>query len=376
MRGNRGLVAVAMALVLSTGVAGAQGEATCGVVDAGQMAYPLDLGLYREVPRSVALSADGSTIAFASPGLGAVIVRDVATGAETLISAPAGDVATLPSLSGDGRRLAFTSLTQVCGRGGCAFLSKAYLAEVATGASQEVTPGHWSNVAQLSEDGRSLVFGTGLEGQFQSDSVVVRALDSGRERVVVRHLRGWGRRPPSVSAHGGKVAYTADATPARPAQVQLYRVATGRTERLTDTLTYASSQPRWLSDGQRLTFASRADIAGANPQHDLRTYLYDLRTGSITALPRLGEDAVLSGNGQRIAYTSSANPDGANPEGNPEVFVLDRRTGATTQLTSTVDGTPSVVATSRDGRRVAFVATVDDEAFTMDLAVAEVCPTP
>ncbi len=53
-----------MTMLISSGVAGAQSPAACGVIAAGRAAIPPSSGLG---PSSFALSADGATLAFADP---------------------------------------------------------------------------------------------------------------------------------------------------------------------------------------------------------------------------------------------------------------------------------------------------------------------
>lgn len=362
-----------MTMLISSGVAGAQSPAACGVIAAGRAAIPPSSGLG---PSSFALSADGATLAFADPDGRTLVVRDVSTGTETRFARPRVDAINFPSLSGDGRLVAWAWIDERCGRGGCFPLSKAFVGEVASGRSAAVSPGRWSWYPVLSEAGGHLIYATEPGGDVGPDTLIRRDLRTGREVVAAGNLEGAWYRIWSVSPHGGKVAFEASLRLQQPAQVHLHRVADGTTRPLTRSLSYPASKPRFLSDGQRLTFESQADIGGANPAHEYAIYLRDLRSGTTTRLPRPGWDAQLSGNGRRMAYTSSDDSDGANPEGNPEVFSLDLQTGMTTQLTSSVDGSPRVLATSRDGGRVLFISSVDSESSTLDLAVATLCPAP
>ena len=143
-----------------------------------------------------ALSADGSVVAYSAAGAhGAtsVVVRDSATGRRTAIASPAGaGLAFEPSLSGDGRRVAFvarpagTRRTQVFVRDlGSGVTSLVSRADGTDGPAAMGTAGH----PAISGDGRRVAFTSDAWNLSavkcnSARGVFVRDLDAGRTTLA------------------------------------------------------------------------------------------------------------------------------------------------------------------------------------------------
>jgi len=188
------------------------------------------------------LSARGGHLAFTALARGArrvseVWVRDLGTGRTRLASRAAGAAgargdgdAYEPSLSGDGRHVAFTSSASNLG-GGPARRARVYVRDLRTGATTLVAPlGEADGLARdslalepsLSHDGTQVAFV--LRGPDRSERVFVRDLRTGATELVSR-AGGVAGAPaqgssghPAISGDGRRVAFTSDAWNLDPAK--------------------------------------------------------------------------------------------------------------------------------------------------------------
>jgi Tol biopolymer transport system component len=188
------------------------------------------------------LSADGRFVAFTavtSPATGGagrttsrVVLRDLRAHTSTTVSDGAPGFASDPTLSADGRLVAFTAGTA---------RPQLYLRDQAEGATKAVTSPDAGAVVdpQLSQDGRVLAY-TVVRGD--RSHVEVRHLDSGAvERVA--SAKG-SVTDPSLSAAGGVLAFTSDAPDLAPSKTDRSRAVFARDLRAgTTTLVSAPSKP-------------------------------------------------------------------------------------------------------------------------------------
>jgi TolB protein len=305
-------------------------------------------GFGADTPRA-ALSADGRKVAVAlstvaDPLVAQVVEIDLASGASTLVSAnPAGRggnaMSSAPSVSADGRYVAFTSVATdlLPGNGAVGAVPHAYVRDVLAGTTTEVTGPDGPLTARaeaLSADGRHLVYAD------RSD-LYERDLDTGASRPV----GAAGSRTPeaSVSADGRWVAFTSDAAllPAdtnRAADVYVRDLVVGRAELVSvsgaGTPTPAgrsSGAPAISADGRWVAFESDAgNLAGPDPNGVPDVFLRD-RRGGVTRLVSGGGDAdsfgpVISGDGRYVGFGSLATTlvPGAPPPG-PNAYLRDTR---------------------------------------------------
>lgn len=243
------------------------------------------------------LSDDGTILAYQSvsadpmsPAGGwmtRIEVRSVTSGATIVVSRPGG--AYEPELSGDGSRLAFTAFHR--GR------LQVYVRELATGRTLLVSalPRRRGRRAaraaeawapSLSRDGRHVAF-----------AATTRA--GARARVYVRDVTQPAARPasgpaagfaaePSLSADGREVAYSEQprgASPSRlgrPGQRLLVRNVVTRRTRIVSLRSDGrplggwNAQPQISADGRRIAFTSDADTAPAGGPGGLQVLVRDL----------------------------------------------------------------------------------------------------
>jgi Tol biopolymer transport system component len=319
-----------------------------------------------------ALSADGSTVAFASvatnltgsgsAGVVNVFVRDRTGRTVQASDAPdglAGDGDSgSPVLSGDGGVVAFDSFATNLVSGDTNGASDVFVRERTTGRTSRVS-----------------VNSAGVEANADSFS-------------------------PSISADGGVVAFASDASGLvtgdhnRSGDVFVHDRRTGQTSRVSVASDGAqgngdSFSPAISANGRFVAFVSgatnlvRGDTNGATD-----VFVHDRKTRRTTRVSvafdgrQLNGDAYspsISGDGRIVAFvTAAGNAAPADDNGASDVFVHDRQTGSTLLVSADDQGRLSdrgsfAPSLSADGRGVAFVTdaalVADDRNNTEDVFV-------
>ncbi len=210
------------------------------------------------------ISADGRIVAYerAEPERGEldVWVTDLRTHRSRRIPPPAGVASDLyePSLSPDGRWLAFTALARLGAAG--PRQSEVYLRDLRTGTTVQVsdpTGGEsWEPV--VSTGGRVVAYTHG-------GHVIVRDLATGGAAVVTPPERATSASEPSLSADGRRVAFTARAAGEQSTAVYVYDRNAGRSELASRAsgpggppAMGASAHPSLSADGRSVAFTSDA----------------------------------------------------------------------------------------------------------------------
>jgi Tol biopolymer transport system component len=188
------------------------------------------------------ISADGRFVAFtavtsrASSGPGAtssrVVLRDLQAHTSTTVSDGAPGFASDPTLSADGRLVAFTAGERV---------PRLYLYDGAARTARTITTPDAGAVVdpQLSADGKALAY-TIVRGA--RSHIEVRHLDSGAVEQVASEKGSV--TDPSLSADGGVLAFTSDAPDLSPTKTDRSRAVFARDLRAgTTTLVSAPSKP-------------------------------------------------------------------------------------------------------------------------------------
>jgi Tol biopolymer transport system component len=330
-------------------------------------------------------------------GGGGVYVKDLSTGALTLVSTAVSTKNV--SLSPDGSKVAFVSNATNLDPADTDSHYDVYVRDLTTGAltlasiddtgvkgNQDSGDPYGLTRPSLSADGTRVAFdsfATNLDprdGDTHSD-VYVKNLVTGKLKLASINDAGTKANraagSPSLSGDGHRVAFQTKAMNLDPADTvkddDLYvkDLATG-------DLTLASTSdagvkgdnasflPSLSGDGTRMAFNSWAtNLDPADPDTYNDIYVKDLTTGDVTlastsdaGVKGNGYSASLSGDGTRVAFQSSAMFDPADTSRN-DIYVKDLVTGDIT-LASTSDtgvkgneraGYPSL---SADGARVAF----------------------
>jgi Tol biopolymer transport system component len=366
------------------------------------------------------ISADGRYVAFASTaknlrpvapsGKSQVYVRDMKTGAVTLVSradgpggAPAA-AAGSPSISADGRYVAFGSSAALAGGG--SDVTAIYVRDLVAGSTTLVSRTNgadgaiangYSSAPSISADGRHVAFEStadnlspgDLDEEGLSTDVFVRDLDAGATELVSGPSGSGGGavtegREASISADGRYVAFTSRAQlSADDVDEEGFPNDVFVRDRATATTTLASradgptgaasnvesSSPSISADGQRVAFASDGKLSGQR-SYDRNVFLRDLAAGT-TVLVSVGDEGragdakrnpSISADGRYVAFESRGNKiSSADADGRVDVFVRDMTTGVTVTV-SRASGTMGVPgdapsshgSISADGSYVAF----------------------
>lgn len=370
--------------------------------------------------RTPSISADGRYVAFASraknfPGGDGksfqVYVKDMNTGALSLVSradgpnGPAAASADSPSISGDGRYVAFEAPAGLNGEPGG--VNAVFVRDLAAGTTTLVSRATGplgapaddsSGSPSISADGRHVAFESEAGNLSAEDTdepihtdVFVRDLDTGVTELVSRPTgagpAATGGEEPSISADGRYVAFAskaqlvaddADEEPF-PSDVFLRDRLTATTilvSRANGAAGAASKQdseaPSISADGLRVAFASDAKLTEGIRFHGPFVFLRDIATGT-TVWVSAGDDGAagdpyrrpsISADGRFVAFQTRGNKlSSTDADGRVDVFVRD----LAKRLTLTVsrasgrfgvpgDGPSFDAAVSADGSFIAFTS--------------------
>jgi len=230
-----------------------------------------------------------------------------------------------PSLSGDGKHIAFESTADISGSGGAAALRavRANVAEATLSFSQIAVSR--APAPAISQDGRYVAFASkddplglnsdGNQEVFYFDGEVLRQITDTKPLDAARRARD-GNFQPSIS-----------------------------------------------DDGRLVAFASNRNLVGSNADSNLEIFLYDATTRQFTQLTNssgvLGAtDAKISGDGSSVAFIVDAGAVGSEASARRQLTIIDLRSGVSRVLAADVDGLTLAPgrAISDDGARVVYAA--------------------
>jgi Tol biopolymer transport system component len=282
-----------------------------------------------------------------------VFVHDLRTGRTELVSrdsggAPADNDSFSPALSADGRFVAFSSLADNLDSRDHNHAPDVYLHDRVTRRTSLISTGSDGRAADgpsgqpsVSGDGRMVAFTSAATNLDPDDTngvadVYLHDVVTGSTELVSRGLDGGAAHglssEPAISADGRSVAFTSSAADLVPndgngADDVFVRSSDGSEVRLVSTsadgvaATGGSHSPSISADGHRVTFLSAgADLGPGEPAADQQrrrdsAYLRDL-DGAGTALvsyasgrvPGDGETtaAVISGSGAQVAFSDTS----------------------------------------------------------------------
>jgi hypothetical protein len=379
------------------------------------------------------VSADGRYVAFSSdaddlvPGdtnsQRNVFVRDLLLSTNVLVSADTNGVAASgfsfePSISGDGRYVAFSSYASNLVAGDANNAQDVFLRDLQMGTTMLVSasldgvhPGNSNSFSPtISEDGRYVLFhskasnlaagsfGSGIENLFLRDvqqgtnyALTTSTLGTGVSAAAMTpdgHFVVYGGilsgttvslyvwdtlaaariytnaaspTAVSISPDGRRLAYFGSQTLLNVADLSInsnWVVSAG---------TFTSHPGlRFSGDGRWLVYAASA--VNTNTVQDV--YLYDFQTGTNILVSVGGNDASdspdISADGRFVVYRSaSTNLVAGDTNGFPDVFVNDRLSGETTLLSTSLSGATAnnrslMPVFSADGRTIIFQSWASD----------------
>jgi len=408
--GLRNLIAI---IIMAGGILPGTGQA---MPEAGttELASLADDGMQgNQASNHSDISADGRYIAFDSfannlvsgdyYGTKDVFVRDRSSGTTTRVSVAsdgteANNYSEYPSISADGRYVAFASEASNLVSGDTNGYRDIFVHDLVTGettrvsvSSTESEGNEFSYGATLSADGRYVAFSSEASNLVEEDSnnhsdIFVHDLDTGettRVSVSSDGLQGnyysWGS---DISADGNIVVFSSGATNLVPDDSNGFTqdvFVHDRTSGETTIVSLASNgtqgndvseNPSISSDGSIVAFDSVADnLAEGDTNLNRDVFVHDRTTGETTrtsvrsdggeannrsSLPRISAD------GNTVTFESSSwNLVDGDTNLYIDIFVRDRLNGITTKVSVANDGTQGnnhsyYSAISADGRYVTF----------------------
>jgi Tol biopolymer transport system component len=355
------------------------------------------------------VSADGQWVAYESAG--SIYLHDRVTGTDTLVSvSTAGVPANLPSgnpsISGDGRFIAFASEADNLVPDDTNGFADIFVRDRLLGKTERVSvsatgqQANWSCwTPAISADGRFVAFGSAAsltpDKHNGAADVFVHDRQTGKtERVSVSATGGdpnddSGDDPPAISADGRFVAFDSWANNLVPGDTNGWEDVfvrdrqTGKMERVSVSSAgtqgnFPSFRPVISADGSVVAYVSAAStLVPGNTSDATDVFLRDRATGKTEriSVSSTGQQAdnrgydyelALSADGRLVAFSSSAaNLVPGDTNSGFDVFLRDRSAGTTERLSVTatglqVHGSSSTPAMSADGRVVTFQSDASD----------------
>jgi hypothetical protein len=349
---------------------------------------------------SNAVSGNGRFVAFVSAATNLVqndtnsqqdiFVRDLQLGTTTRVSvasngAQADNESLLPSISGDGRYVSFSSLADNLVTGSVPGQQGVYLHDMTTGITTRLdlapngTPGNdTACCSSVSGDGRFIAFASAATNLMQGVSGEnVYRYDTKTQQLSLASLASdgisvGGGTSPQISADGRYVAFTSYATNLVTGVTNgknnafVHDFVTGQTTRVNVAsdgtqdncgVLFTPAIPVTISaDGRYLAFISCGNTlvpSLANPYEFNTAYVHDMNTGQTSALAAdpqnhvisIGDMGTLSADGRFVSFGRT--------------YFEDRTTGWFTLLNVAADGSGGngaayVATTSMDGSSAVF----------------------
>ena len=343
-------------------------------------------------------------ILLALPGTALAAPGDTTRVSVDSSGAQADDTSSEPSISADGRYVAFYSLASNLVAGDTNATFDVFVRDRTTGATTRAsvaTGGGEANGLSLSpaisSDGRYVAFesyATNLvagdtNGQ---DDIFVHDMTTGTTTRASVDSSGTQSNGVSmgaaISSDGRYVGFYSSATNLvagdtnASSDVFVHDMITGATTRVsvdssgTQANGFSSSTPSFSSDGRYVAFASDAsNLVTGDTNASSDVFVHDMTTGATTRVSvdssgtqgnNVSGFSSISADGRYVAFGSSAtNLVAGDTNASPDIFVHDMTTGATTRVSvdsSGVEGnsTSADASISPDGRYVAFHSQADN----------------
>ncbi len=299
-----------------------------------------------------------------------IYLFDAMTGIFTQITEETSGFSSRPSINANGTRLAFISTANING-GNTDGNFELYLFDSTTGIITQITDFTEGQTEEpsINADGTRIAIesDTNINGNFGlPNQIYIFDTTTGIFTQVTNQPVN-NSNTPSLNADGTRVAFSSAAdingqNPGLFRRIYFSDTATGIITQITDNseLTSTSVFPSINADGTRIAFQSDSNINGGNPQENPEVYLFDRITGIFTQITDetsgFSDGPSINANGNRIAFASDANINGGNPDGNAETYIFDTTTSIITQITDETVGASTQPSINADGQRIAFVS--------------------
>lgn len=373
------------------------------------------------------ISADGRFVAFDSEasnlvpddtnGVGDVFLRDLQLGTTLRVSVTStGEQANsggeVPSISEDGRFVAFESGSTNFAEGDTNGFGDIYVKDMVTGtvvrASLTSTGGEPNNATtypSISGDGRYVVFDSDADNLVPNDvngagDIFIRDLQLGTT-TGVSIAGNSGGYDGSISLDGRFVVFNSNSTNLVPndtngvTDVFVYSVQTGQIVRASVNSSgvegnYGSMEPSISGDGRYVTFSTPSEnFATLNTYGYTQLYIHDMQTGATTlasyqsgyAMVGISDSSEISSNGRYVIFSFDDKGDGMPDRW---LYVYDQVANTMKMVvnrTSDYSGNAIFPSISGDGRFIAFASSAgsfvaDDTNGVRDIFIREVKYAP
>ncbi|HEY0083632.1 MAG TPA: hypothetical protein VGB61_12640, partial [Pyrinomonadaceae bacterium] len=266
-----------------------------------------------------------TALAFLTLCLWAASVRSQNEAVRRISATPEHALNLNPTISGDGRRIAFESSADLMGAGGRAGfhtflvdLTEARAAFTYVAATRAPSPA-------MSRDGSRLAFASreNLTGENADGNSEIFLFTDERLQQITH------TSPRDTAARAGE----------------------------------GNFQPSLSGDGTLLAFASNRNLTGANPDANLEIFLFDAATRTTTQLTDTppthdASDAKISADGTRVAFIREIHGTGGEASRPRDLMLFERAANSTRVVAGDVAGLSFTYgrAISDDGRRVVYSA--------------------
>jgi uncharacterized repeat protein (TIGR01451 family) len=327
------------------------------------------------------ISADGARIAFMSDrdltGGNSetnieIFLYDTTASSLTQITNTTASYSRDPSISADGKRIAFNSNGDFTGNNGDGN-SEIFVYDTTTSVFTQITntTGGINVEPSINGDGTRIAFvsysnPTGGNPDGNPEIFLYDAATNSLKEVTLTPILGIHREP-SISGDGTRIAFVSnfDLTGHNSdgnSEIFLFDTVTNNFTQVTDTFggSQTNNRPSISYDGKRIAFDS-SGFEGGNPDANTEIFVYDVATSGISQVTfttgSFSGSPSINGDGTRIAFESGINLTGGNPDGNREIFLYDTTTHTFIQLSDTTSGLNLVPSLSDDGTHIAFSST-------------------
>jgi Tol biopolymer transport system component len=214
--------------------------------------------------------------------------------------------------------------------------------------------------------GNRIVFSSDSDLVGSNDGTQVFLWDAATGFTQITHGDSNLDPTPAINADGSRVAFQSDTNPLgtnadKSLELFLWDASTGLTQ-VTNASVNGTLSPKINAAGNRIVFHSIADLTGNNSDGNVEIFRWDSSTGFTQITDSTGArnsfTPATNASGDRIVFASDADLLGSNGDGNSEIFLWDASTGLV-QITNTTSGASSLPTINAAGDRIAFQSTAD-----------------
>lgn len=340
----------------------------------------------------VAFLSDGNLTGNNADGNSEIFVWKRATGSFVQVTNSTGCCNDIPAISAKNNRIAFVSDLDLIAGSNTDGSNELFLWDPKSGLKQLTTDSSGNcciDRVRITGDGKRIAFASSqdLTGNNAAGTEEIFLWDDKTGLTQLTHSTGAYSYSPDISSDAIRVAFVSSAdlvgnNADGNEEIFLWEDGNGFTQ-ITNTTGGSNSLPVINAEGKRIAFVSSADLVGSNADGNTQLFLWDNKAGVIQVTNAKSEDTVtdpaINAYGNRVAFASNADLVGSNPDGNFEIFLWDRDTGIS-QITNTANGAEETIdngepTIDKKGDVIAFTVERNDfsaETTDQEILVADI----